>query len=126
MNKTLQLLYSHNIYVMTWEAALKILELSKEWQHKDTKKHEPLIEASGAVCSILHDAWQHNSDAPAFIKDLNAALFEVHKVRQNLIVVKDAGLLDAKTAKHLSRVYTEIHEKMDEVIKELENKPKNV
>ena len=126
MNKTIQLLYSHNIYVMTWEAALKILELSKEWQHKNTKKHEPLVQASGAVCSILHDAWQHNSDAPAFLKDLHAAQFEVHKVRQNLIAVKDAGLLDNKTAKHLGKVYAEIHEKMDAVIKELGNKPKNV
>ena len=126
MNKTLQLLYSHNIYVMTWEAALTILELSKEWQRRDTKKHEPLIEASGAVCSILHDAWQHSSDAPAFIKYLNAAQFEVHKVRQNLIVVKDIGLLDTETAKHLSKVYAEIHEKIDKVIKQLEIKTKNV
>jgi len=124
MNKTLQLLYSHNMYVMTWEAALKILELSKAWQHKDTKKHEPLLLSSGGVCSILHEAWQHNSDTPAFLKNLNAAQFEVHKVRQNLTVVKDAGLLDTKTAKHLEAVYSEIHEKMDDVIKKMEKKIK--
>lgn len=124
MNKTLQLLYSHNIYVMTWEAALTILELSKEWQHKDTKKHEPLLLASGAVCSILHEAWQHNSDTPAFLKNLNAAQFEVHKVRQNLTVVKDMGLLDIKTAKHLEKMYAEIHEKIAAVIKQLEEKTK--
>jgi four helix bundle protein len=122
MNKTLHLLYSHNIYVMTWEAALKILELSRDWQHKDTKKHEPLLMASGAVCSILHEAWQHNSDSPAFLKNLNDAQFEVHKVRQNLTVVKDMGLLDVKTAKHLEKMYAEIHEKMDEVIKHIEKK----
>lgn len=121
MDTTLQLLDSQNMYIMTWEAALKILELSREWHDCDQEKHKRLIHASGAVCSMLHEAWQQRSDAPAFIKSLNDARLQVCQVRQYLDTVRDSGLLSPSCAHRFNSLYTEIHGKIDDVISKLEH-----
>jgi hypothetical protein len=119
-NRAINLLLAQNVYSMATQVALKIFELSRGFPQGGPKSvRAKLISISGEVCSYLSEAWQNKNTRNVFIKNLNHASECTGQVIGLIQEAFDYDFVDEAEASKLKDQYTNILEKIDQMIENL-------
>jgi len=100
---------SLNVYKRSFQAAMQIFEVSKQFPKEETYSlTDQIRRSSRSVCANLAEAWRKRRYEAAFVNKLNDSEGESAETQTWLEFAVKCGYLNAQDGRALFKVYDEI------------------
>ncbi len=107
-----------DVYQMSFDAAMKIFELTKKFPKEETYSlTDQIRRSSRSVCSNLAETWRKRRYEAAFVSKLSDAEAEAAETQVWLEFAVKCGYLDSTIARELYLVYDNILGKLVNMIR---------